>query len=183
MSSRSKNSTGGRTLRQKAEEYLDGKCHEMVKPETKIEVKTLLHELQIYQIELEMQNEELRQANETAELAVKKNTMLFDFAPMGYFTLDTEGLICDLNFTGAEILGEKRFSLINTKFELFVSNESSAVFEDFLRMVFERKTTESCKVMMGIDQKNLHPVYLEGVVIDDKRECLLSAIDISKFKE
>jgi len=48
----------------------------------------LLHELQVHQIELEMQNEELIQANATAEAALKKYTMLYDFAPMGYFTLD-----------------------------------------------------------------------------------------------
>ena len=52
------------------------------------DVKKLLHELQVHQIELEMQNEELRKANETAETALKKYTMLYDFAPMGYFTLE-----------------------------------------------------------------------------------------------
>ncbi len=61
----------------------------------------------MHQIELEMQNDELRQANETAEAALKKYTMLYDFAPMGYFTLDSDGSICDLNFTGAELLGDK----------------------------------------------------------------------------
>lgn len=182
MSSKSKNLTGDRMLRQKAEEQLDEKYHKMVKPETEIEVKKLVHELQVHQIELEMQYEELRQANETAELALKKYTMLFDFAPMGYFTLDADGLICDLNFTGAELLGEKRFGLINTKFKLFVSNESLPVFEDFIRMVFEGKTTESCKVTMVANQNDLRSVYLEGVVTEDKQECLLSAIDIAKFK-
>ena len=78
------------------------------------DTRKLLHELQVHQIELEMQNEELRQANEIAEEALKNYTMLYDFAPMGYFTLDSDGSICELNFTGAEILGDKRFSLINS---------------------------------------------------------------------
>ena len=67
--------------------------------------KKLLHELQVHQIELEMQNEELIKANETAETALRKYTMLYDFAPMGYFTLEEDGTICDLNFTAAEMLG------------------------------------------------------------------------------
>ena len=67
-----------------------------------------------------MQNEELREANETAETALKKYTMLYDFAPMGYFTLEKDGSISELNFTGAEMLGEKRFSLVNSNFKLFV---------------------------------------------------------------
>ncbi|MGQ7870803.1 hypothetical protein [Sunxiuqinia sp. sy24] len=77
------NSTSDRMLRQKAEEQLDERFHKMVKPETEIEVEKLVHELLVHQIELEMQYEELRQADETAELALKKYTMLFDVAPMG----------------------------------------------------------------------------------------------------
>ena len=173
----------GQELRLKAEEQLDEKHFEMMStPATEIEVKKLIHELQVHQIELEMQNEELKQANETAELALKKYTMLYDFAPMGYFTLDAEGLICELNFTGAELLGEKRFSLANSKFSLFVSKDSLPVFEHFIRRVFEGKTKESCKVMIGSDQKNLCPVYMEGIITEDKDECLLSVIDISGLK-
>ena len=61
--------------------------------------------MQVHQIELEMQNEELRLAYETSESALKKYTILFDLSPMGYFTLDSEGAICELNFTGADIVG------------------------------------------------------------------------------
>ena len=75
-----------------------------------------------------MQNEELREANETAETALKKYTMLYDFAPMGYFTLDNDGSISELNFTGAEMLGDKRFSLVNSNFKLFISEDSQHCF-------------------------------------------------------
>ena len=97
----------------------------------KLTLLKLLHELQVHQIELEMQNEELIQANETAETALKKYTMLYDFAPMGYFTLDPDGTICELNFTGAEMLGDKRFSLVNSNFKLFISEDSRPVFDVF----------------------------------------------------
>ena len=102
-----------------------------------------------------MQNEELRQANETAETALKKYTMLYDFAPMGYFTLDSEGSICELNFTGAEMLGEKRFSLVNSNFKLFISEDSQPVFNKFFSKVYTSNAKESCEVMLGYDKKPL----------------------------
>ena len=183
MSKDKQNLNSDRMLRMKAEEQLEEKHIEMTKKPIEIEVQKLVHELQVHQIELEMQNEELRQATETAELALKKYTMLYDFSPMGYFTLDIQGLICDLNFTGAELLGEKRFSLVNTKFRLFVSNDSLPVFDHFIGRVFEGKTKESCKVMVVAEQNGLCPVYIEGISIEDKQECLLSVIDISGFKK
>ena len=145
------------------------------------DIKKLLHELQVHQIELEMQNEELRQAYETAESALKKYTMLFELSPMGYFTLDSDGAICELNFTGAEMLGERRFSLINSNFKLFVSEGSKPVFNNFFRKVYTSNAKESCEVLLGYDKKPLCSVYMEGVVTEDDQKCLLSVVDIAKF--
>ena len=125
-------------LRIKAEEQLKLNQKKTGVFETEPDIKKLLHELQVHQIELEMQNEELREANESTELALKKYTMLYDLAPMGYFTLDKTGTILELNFTGAEMLGDRRFSLINSNFKLFVSDASKLVFNDFLNKVFSR---------------------------------------------
>ena len=116
MNNEKKNLTDAQALRRKAEEKLKNKQIKADKSLIETDVKKLLHELQVHQIELEMQNEELQEANETAETALKKFTMLYDFAPMGYFTLDTDGSILELNFTAAELLGEKRFSLINLNY-------------------------------------------------------------------
>ena len=142
----------------------------------------LLHELQVHQIELEMQNEELIHANEAAETALRKYTMLYDFAPMGYFTLDPDGNISELNFTGARMLGDKRFSLVNSNFKLFVSIESQSVFNDFFRNVYNGHAKESCEVMLGYDNNPLCKVYMEGIVIGEEQKCLLSVVDISDFK-
>ena len=143
----------------------------------------LLHELQVHQIELEMQNEELRQAYGTAEIALKKYTLLYDFAPMGYFTLDFDGNICELNFTGADTLGLKRFSLINRNFKLFISEDSLPVFNDFFNNVFVTNEKESCNVMLSYNNDPLCSVYMEGIVADDDRKCFLSIINISAFKQ
>jgi len=144
--------------------------------------KRLLHELQVHQIELEMQNEELHRANEITEKALKKYTMLYDFAPMGYFTLNSKGNICDLNFTGAEVLGERRISLINNQFKLYIAQESLQVFNEFFSKVFEGFSKESCKVKLGYNNRPLREVYMEGVVPDDDQNCLLSVVDISGLK-
>ena len=183
MTNVDQNFTDPEMLRKKAEEKLRNKQKQVNKPVTENDVKKLMHELQVHQIELEMQNEELHQAYETAEAALKKYTMLYDFAPMGCFTLEYDGSICDLNFTGAEMLGEKRFSLVNSNFKLFISKDSQPAFNDFFSKVYTSHTKESCKVNLGYDNKPLCMVYMEGIVTGDERNCLLSVVDISGFKK
>ncbi len=137
----------------------------------------------MHQIELEMQNEELLQAYQAAEIALKKYTLLYDFAPMGYFTLDSEGIICELNFTGAEMLGDKRFRLVDSNFKLFVLDDSKAVFNDFLSKVFTGNAKESCILIPGFDKSNIRRVYMEGVFTGDDQRCLLSVMDISGLQK
>ncbi len=170
-------------LRIKAEEKLKKKRKKVTSEIQEADAKKLLHELQVHQIELEMQNEELRQANATAEEALRRYTMLYDFAPMGYFILDAEGSITDLNFTGAEILGEKRFSLINSNIRVFLVENSRLLFNAFFKKVYASNARESCELALGYNGKTLRHIYVEGVVTGDERQCLLSVIDISAFKK
>ncbi|MDZ7737897.1 MAG: PAS domain-containing protein [Bacteroidales bacterium] len=183
MSIEKRNFTDAETLRKKAEEELKAKRKKAIKPNLATDPKRLLHELQVHQLELEMQNEELLRANETAEAALKKYTMLYDLAPMGYFTLDEDGRICDLNFTGAELLDDKRYTLVNSKFQLFISKESQDVFNDFFNKVYTSAAKESCTVKLGYNDKVLSFVYMEGIITGDDRRCLLSVIDISEIKQ
>jgi len=171
--------TDAQLLRHKAEEKLVEKSNTTATPKQETDVKRLLHELQVHQIELEMQNEELRRANEVAETSLRKFTLLYDFAPLGYFTLNHNGSILDLNFTGAEILRDKRFSLINSNFKLFVTEESLPVFNEFFWQIFKSNAKESCKIWLGYDKQLLCPVYMEGIIIEDEQNCLLSVLDIS----
>jgi PAS domain-containing protein len=168
-------------LRIKAEEHLKLKQEETGITDAEPDVKKLLHELQVHQIELEMQNEELREANATTELALKRFTMLYDLAPTGYFTLEENGTICELNFTGAKMLGERRFGLVNSNFKLFVSEESKVDFNEFIHKVFSGNYKESCVVQLGYSTNLLSRVYMEGVVTGDDKNCLLSVIDISNL--
>jgi hypothetical protein len=183
MSNEEQNLTDAEMLRKKAEEHMKKQQEKINKPVIEADVKKLLHELQVHQIELEMQNEELRQANETAEIALRKYTMLYDLAPLGYFTLDSDGSICDLNFTAADMLADRRFSLINSNFKLFVSDETKPAFNDFFSKVYSSHEKESCEVILGYDKTSLCHVYMEGIVTGEEHKCLLSVVDISGFKK
>jgi PAS domain-containing protein len=145
------------------------------------DLKKLLHELQVHQIELEMQNEELIKANERAENALKRYTMLYDLAPMGYLTLDPNGAILELNFTAAELLGERRIGLLNSNFKLFVSDQTRAEFNDFLSRVFQSNSKEICEVVLGEGDQHSRQVYVEGIATGEEQQCLLSMVDISGF--
>ncbi len=171
------------SLRIKAEEQLNEISQKESVNEVEVDAKKLLHELQVHQIELEMQNEELRQAYATAEIALKKHTLLFDLSPLGYFTLNKEGSICELNFTGADMLSERRFSLIGSNFKLYVSEGSKVAFDVFLRTLYTSNAKESCEIVLGYNNKLLCSVYMEGVITEDDQNCLLSVFDISRFKK
>jgi hypothetical protein len=183
MNNEEQNFTDAQMLRIKAEELLKEKQKKVDSKVPETDAKKLLHELQVHQIELEMQNEELQEAYNTAETALKKYTMLYDFAPTGYFTLDSDGSICELNFTGAEMLDDRRVTLLNKNFKLFVSEDSKAVFDKFFNKVYIGKSKESCEIMLGYDQNPLCLVYMEGIVTGDDQKCLLSVVDISGFRK
>jgi hypothetical protein len=181
MNSENQEFTNPRSLRIKAEKLLEENKKTLKNKNVETDIKKLLHELQVHQIELEMQNEELIQAYETAEAALKKYTMLYDLAPMGYFTIAGDGTICELNFTGAEILGERHFSLNKANIKAFISNESMKVFNEFFDEIFTSKHKVSCVAMIVTDNETEKRVYFEGVATDDNRHSLISIIDISSL--
>lgn len=164
-------------LRKKAEERLREQEQTKAGAIMEADLKKLLHELQVHQIELQMQNEELVQAYEKAEATLKKYTMLYDLAPVGFFILDADGSICDLNFTGAELLGDLRFALLESNFKLFVAEDSLPEFNHFFSQVYDREIKMACELNLGYDGKPLGPVYMEGVVTGDDGRCLLSVIN------
>lgn len=175
--------TDAQSLRMNAEKQLKLKQLEATDQATEYDEKRLMHELSVHQIELQMQNEELRRANEKAETALRKYTLLYDFSPMGYFTLDAEGKIEDLNFSGADMLGERRFSLVGSNFKVFISRESRDIFDVFLNSAYASNHKESCEVTLGYYNNPQTLVYIEGIVTGVDRKCLLSVVDISGFRK
>src|SRR5450631_145892 len=98
-------------LTRRAEEKLKTKTSEAGFTRTDAEMQRIIHELEVHQIELEMQNAELKQAREEVETALEKYTDLYDFAPVGYMTLNRNETISDMNLRGAGLLGIERVNL------------------------------------------------------------------------
>ncbi len=173
--------TDPRTLRKQAEKILQQKKEKALQDEKdEADAKKLLHELQVHQIELHMQNEELLKAYEAAEEALKKYTLVFDQAPMGFVNLESDGTIAELNFAAAEMLGDRRFSLMGSNFKLYISDESRTVFSDFFKRAYLTHQKEACKLMIGNDSKR--QIYVEGIVIENDNNCMLSLVDVSQLK-
>lgn len=170
-------------LRQKAEERLKTKLQEITPALAEADTLKLIHELQVHQIELEMQNKELESAKEQIALtASQKYFELYDLAPTGYFTLSKDGIIRMLNLSGAAMLGKERFYLKNKLFSVFVSDESKACFRDFLTNLSSGNTRELCEVTFKRQGNNAIIVFLTGIVIEGGEECFVTAIDITERK-
>lgn len=112
------------------------------------DTQRLLHELQVHQIELEMQNAELKESRDLIEALLEKYTDIYDFAPVGYFSLDETGRILEANLTGAALLGAERSRLISRSLRRFVAPVSRPVFRDFLARVFAATTKQVCEAKL-----------------------------------
>ena len=143
----------------------------------------LIKDLENYQIELEMQNSELRSAREKIDFANEKFINLYDYAPSGYFTVDNFGIIWELNLSGAKLLGQERFLLDRRNFTYFIASDSQYVFNDFLIKAFETKTKQVCEVEMANPGDNHTFLHLEGIISDDPVKCLLTAVDITERRK
>jgi PAS domain S-box-containing protein len=94
--------------------------------------EAVLHELQVHQIEVEMQNEELRRTQIELAAARDRYVHLYDYAPVGYLTLNRDGLVIEANQTGARLLGEKRSALIRRRLARFVAPEDGDRWHRYL---------------------------------------------------
>ncbi len=116
--------------------------------QTEADSQRLLQELQVHQVELEMQNAELHEARDRMEVLAEKYTDLYDFAPVGYFSLDESGRIMEVNLTGAALLGTERSRLINRPLQRFVAPASQPGFLTFLQRVFAETGKQVCEAAL-----------------------------------
>jgi PAS domain S-box-containing protein len=168
-------------LRQQAEQRLA--AHAAGSPiASSDEMMRAAHELQVHQIELEMQNEELIRARAEAELALEAYTDLYDFAPVGYFTLVANGAIAQVNLTGARMLGVERSRLLSRRFAAFVVEADRASVHAMLAQALESHVVQSGVVALAVEAKGPFPVrYLQltASVAPDARVCHVVAVDIT----
>ena len=143
----------------------------------------LIHELQVHQIELEMQNEELMRARDEAAAGLERYTDLYDFAPAGYFTLTNNGTIREANLTGANLLGVERANLIGGRFGLFVENHMRSIFNHFLEQIFASGVKQVCEVSLQKKNKLALWARIEGLATPHGLDCHTVVVDISERRQ
>jgi PAS domain S-box-containing protein len=123
------------------------------------DLRALVHELKVHQIELEMQNEELFRSKGELEESRQKFRDLYDFAPVGYASLDADGTIWDMNLAGASLLGEARINLVKKRFQMVLPPESIPVFNEFSARVM----TSALRQTLELRIRNLgeFPRYIQ----------------------
>jgi PAS domain S-box-containing protein len=135
-------------LRRRAMETLKSRRSSMQKMSAE-DVRKLVEELQIHQVELEMQNEELRSVQYELEQSRKKYSDLYDFAPVGYLTLNEEGRIVEANLTAAKQLGTERSILIGKPFNLYAAENYREQLHLHLRKVLKTKHPHTCEIKLN----------------------------------
>ena len=173
------------TVRNEAEEKLRQQT-ERLKGISMLDMQDLVHELGTHQIELEMQNEELRRAQEELEASRSRYADLYDSAPTSYFTLDRDGLILEVNLTGSGLLGEDRRRLINKPFSVFVIKDDLDTFRAHLKETLVRETRQIGEIRIRRKDGSVAPVQLQSIAAEgpggNSTFCRTAAIDITERK-
>jgi PAS domain S-box-containing protein len=170
-------------LRRKAEKLLS-EAPEKLALMSGTDVQGLVHELSGYQIELEMQNEELRSSRDQLEESRSEYAELYDLAPVGYLTLSKTGLITRANLTACGLLGGERILLLKKPFTLFVHPESQDTFYFHIRKALETTTRQTCQLVLKRKAGSLFDAQLESIAAQVKGQPAVRSImtDITERK-
>ena len=157
----------------------------IVKVET--DTKRLQHELEVHQIELEMQNEELKESRNKMERLLEKYEDFYDFAPVGYFSVTESGVIQEVNLTGAALLGVGRSRLIHQRLPFFVSSSDRPAFLRFLERVFAGEGKQVCQATIMREDGASFWADVQGVsaisASDAHKWCRVVISDMSVLKQ
>ncbi|SHO47741.1 PAS domain-containing hybrid sensor histidine kinase/response regulator [Desulfopila aestuarii] len=173
-------------LRDRAEKWLKQNGDQSL-PKLQIDdVMQLNKELQTHVIELELQNEDLRLAQSDLVRSQKRYACLYNFAPAGYLTIKQTGLICEANFTIAEMLGLTRHELLGYPFFRLIHDKDQKTYQTFRKMLMISSKKQRCELRVFKADGSLLHVLLEGKInldIDGNSEDFRATIiDISDRK-
>jgi PAS domain S-box-containing protein len=174
-------------LRRRVEARLRGQPKHPAPPRTEADAEWLVHELQVNQLELEMQNAALQEARDKAEILLETYTDLYDFAPVGYFSVDDQGLILEANLTGAALLGIERSRLINRRLQGFVAPTSRKAFLAFFENIFARPGKQICEISL-LDEQGM-PFWADlqaasaGSFRGARKWCRVAVSDLTTLKQ
>ena len=141
----------------------------------------LLHELQVHQVELEMQNQMLIEAQAEISRNLEQLTELYDLAPIAYFTLDRNGRITKSNALARKLLGSPLLALDYCHLSRFIGLDKLHDYKTFLERIFSSGRLETCHLTLG-GVAGLPPVYafMEGIADEDRQECRLVVTDLTR---
>ena len=176
-----------RNLRRQAEQKLQAKDAPAPEELSLAQVQAMLHELQVHQIELEMQNEELRRAQVELEESRARYFDLYDLAPVGYVTLSPKGTILEANLTAAGLFGTDRAVLVRQLLSSFVAPKDGDVYYHCRRELMRTGSPQACELRMR--RKGALPFWarLEATVspdtTGDERVARVVISDITERKQ
>ncbi len=147
--------------------------------------ESLLHELQVHQIELEMQNEELRRIQVELEETRDRYRDLYEFAPVAYLTLSRDGVITEINLTGAALLGKDRARLISRRFAAFVAAENLEFWHGHLLHALRHSGRHECDLKLRRADGTVFfgHLDLQGTDVGGAPGVRLAITDISRLKQ
>jgi PAS domain S-box-containing protein len=172
------------TLRRRAEQSVAAHLAEKI-PAGTTDPARLLRELEIHQVELEIQNEELRAARVETEAALQRYRELFDFAPIGYLVLTGDGSILEANVESSRLIGVSRRALKGKRLGAFVDERQRVAFAELLGNVFTAEDDSRRSLEAALPQNGADPFYVHLVAapIDRPERAALVAIhDITAQK-
>jgi PAS domain S-box-containing protein len=146
----------------------------------------LLHELQVHQIELEMQNEELRRTQVELEASRARYFDLYNLAPVGYMTLSEQGLILEANLTASNLLGVDRSQLVKKPVSRFIVREDEDVYYLHRKHLFETGVRQVCEIRFRRKDGSQFWTRLEATMVQDGESkaptCRVAVSDITEYK-
>ncbi len=145
----------------------------------------VLHDLQVHQIELELQNEELRRAQDALEISRERYFDLYDLAPVGYFTLDEGGLILEANLTGAKLLDVTRGALVKQPLGRFVFSEDADKYYLHCKQLFRTGIAQAIELRLMRPDGTPFSAWLETAIASGaggERTCRVVVSDITVQK-
>ena len=175
-------------LRRRAEKVVQdspGRALKSLNSLSPADAQRVLHDLQVHQIELELQNEELRRAQEALEASRARYFDLYDLAPVGYFTLDEDGLILEANLTGATMLGVARGALVKQPLSRFVVSEDADSYYLHHKQLFKSGAPEAFELRLSRKDGAPFTAWIEATLaqdVDGARTCRKVVSDITERK-
>ena len=168
------------TLRRRAEAQL--KAHPP-SPKPVADPQQVQHDLEVHQVELEMQNHELRATQAKLEAALTRHTEFYDFAPVGFLSLQPDGTITHANRTASHLLGVPAARLLQRHFSLFVHTAHRHAFAALLARTFASETAETAELPLRATDQPPQMFLLQACRSADGLECRLVLTDITEQRQ